>query len=110
MNINEPPTISMRPVNGGSPLVSQMPPMNAPNASDAASTPTSVGGNLEHLAADRRDQSGIRKPQQVHRDGDRQHAGDGDVAAGERDALGEIARHLTDHEPPALLMVTAHRA
>ena len=43
--------------------------------------------------------------QQIHRNGDRQHARDRDVAAGEGDALGEIARHLSNNEPTALLMV-----
>ena len=47
MNNSEPPTISTRPLPGGSPLASRRPPSSAPNASAAASTPTSVGETMK---------------------------------------------------------------
>ena len=67
--------------------------------------PHQHGRNVKDLPPDRRDQRGIGKGQQVHRDRHRQHARDRDVAAGEGDPLGQIARHLADDERPAALAV-----
>ena len=46
-NSSEPPTISTRPLPGGSPPASHSPPRNAPNDSAAASMPTSVGDTMK---------------------------------------------------------------
>ena len=45
-NISDPPTISVRPLNRGSPPVSHSPPSNAPNASAPASMPVSAGDTM----------------------------------------------------------------